>query len=100
MPATPTARPARTVRVLPEATVPRALTTVQIAVGRKVTTYFVRHLGGDRYRVCKERAAGGEAYLVDMHDPGFEHCSCPAENWRRCCRHIQALLALKRAGKL
>lgn len=104
--ATKPTKPARTLRWTPSFGRPEpAAGVLEITQGRETTTYAVCEFPtdrGDRGFVLQKVGASIECYGVfcSPRGPAFDACECKAFQFRRTCRHKDAVRKLMDLGKL
>jgi hypothetical protein len=92
-------------RVKPARSARLAGAFLTISEGKKVTNYHLAPLaseiGGVAYRFTKLLQDGGEVYETQA-DPatGHGHCCCPGSLRWGHCRHVEVLVALRKAGRI
>lgn len=87
--------PKRAVRVLWSNA---AFSVLRIANGEEAD-YFVRCLGGWSYQLTKLVEGAERTYFVNLLD-NVKHCGCDGFKHRQTCKHVEALEAMRAAGKL
>lgn len=107
-PKTPS-KPRRTVRLCIAACEVNPYNLILVKVGTQSDEYLVRRIPsdfGDAYTVKKllpvddlDGSLAGERYDVNLSDEGST-CDCPGHLRHSHCKHVDALIALRQAGKL
>ena len=100
----PRPQPVRTVRLTLPASPDNPFVILTIRVGHAWDDYCVRQIptdfGGAAYEVEKVFNPYGVIYHVQLSDDGGRSCDCKGHTRHGHCKHGDALLALRRAGKL
>ena len=99
----PGVKPVRTVRVAVGPSDDNPYFVITIRVGHAFADYCVKPLPADfgaAYAVEKMFNPDGAVYHVHLSDDGAMTCECKGHLRWGHCKHGEALLALRKAGKL
>jgi len=94
----PRTKPARTLHLYPGA--PALL---EMTIGADTFAYWLAPLPADfgaAFEVRKLLADGGDVYHVHLDDQGHHSCDCAGGSYCGHCKHLSAVLALVKCGKL
>jgi hypothetical protein len=100
---TPKVKPVRTVRVAVGPSEDNPYSIIVIRQGNTWDDYAVKRLPSDfgaAYSVEKTFNGDGTVYHVHLSDDGAMSCECKGHLRWGHCKHAEALLALRQAGKL
>jgi hypothetical protein len=74
---------------------------LKVTEGKKVDHYHLTPLRTESGALaCRFAKLNGEVYEVRVSPEGATSCDCKGHEYRNYCRHTQALIALRNAGKL
>jgi hypothetical protein len=76
---------------------------LEMTVGPVEFTYWLTPVPcdfGATFEVRKMLTDGGTVYHVHIDDEGHHSCDCPGGSYHGKCKHLSALLALVKSGKL
>src|SRR5262249_47543555 len=102
-PKRPRVKPARSTRVAVPPSDVNPFSIVVITQGHKQDNYCVQPIPSDfghAYEVEKIFTDKPATYHVCLNDDGRHVCDCPGHTYRNRCRHVEGLLALRKAGQL
>jgi len=76
---------------------------LEMTIGAETFSYWLKPLAADfgtSFEVRKLLADGGDVYHVHIDEQGHHSCTCKGGTYCGHCKHLEAVLALRKAGKL